>query len=70
MCWISARNSGKPMLFEWSLIHHNYVYHNTVGAVPLLSMCRHRDTVVHSQMFCEWLLSCLCFVTRIHLYVA
>jgi hypothetical protein len=40
------------------------------GTVTVLFMCRHRDTVVHSQILFEWLLYCLCFVTRIHLYLA
>jgi hypothetical protein len=67
---IAARNSGKPMLFDWSSIYQNYVYHNTVGAVTVFFVCRHRDTVIHSQMLGEWLLHCSCFVTPARLNVA
>jgi hypothetical protein len=69
MCTIQARNSGKSMLFDWSSKYHNYVYHNTVGAVTVLFVCRHRDTVIHSQMLCEWLLYGSCLVTPAWLYV-
>jgi hypothetical protein len=57
------------MLFDWSSIYHNYVYHNTMRAVTVLFVCRHRDTVIHSQMLCEWLLYCSCFVRPVLLYV-
>jgi hypothetical protein len=58
---ILSGNTGMLILFDWSSIYHNYVYHNTVGAVTVLFLCRHRDTVIHSQMLCEWL-CCSCFV--------
>jgi hypothetical protein len=61
---IAARNAGKPMLFDLSSIYHNYVYHNTVGAVTVLFVCCHSDTVIHSEMLCVWLLYCSCDFTR------
>jgi hypothetical protein len=58
------------MLFEWSSIHHIYVYYITVGAVTALFVCRHRDTLIRSQRLCEWVLYCSCCVTPAWLYVA